>query len=135
MHRLERLRRGFARGLDACGPIGAGGMTKASPRRRSPSRGSCRRRCHDPPRHDPRTTPTSPYGRKVRIAALARGLADRIEIIPADTADPSDDLRMQDTLGKMPRLLVGDQAIHDARHRVGPPRRGARAIGGVAAPT
>ena len=61
-----------------------------------------------------RTTLTSPYGRKVRIAALVLGLADQLEIVPADTLDPDDDLRRQNPLGKMPCLLVGADRIYDS---------------------
>ena len=62
-----------------------------------------------------RTTPTSPYGRKVRIAARVLGLDDRIETVPANTLDDGDDLRDQNPLGKMPCLLVWDTVLFDSR--------------------
>lgn len=62
-----------------------------------------------------RTTLTSPYGRKTRMALEVLGLSDRVEIVPADTRDPEDDLRAQNPLGKMPCLLVADQSLYDSR--------------------
>jgi glutathione S-transferase len=63
-----------------------------------------------------RTTFTSPYGRKVRIAADILNLSDRITIVPANTIDETDSLRLQNPLGKMPCLLLPDgEAIYDSR--------------------
>ncbi|WP_353475418.1 glutathione S-transferase N-terminal domain-containing protein [Salipiger sp. H15] len=62
-----------------------------------------------------RTTLTSPYGRKVRMAAQVLGLWDRIEMVPADTRDPSDDLRLQNPLGKMPCLMTDGETLYDSR--------------------
>lgn len=63
-----------------------------------------------------RTSPASPFGRKVKIAAAVLGLSDRIEIVPADTMDPNDDLRAQNPLGKIP-ILVTDagEPLYDSR--------------------
>jgi glutathione S-transferase len=62
-----------------------------------------------------RTTLTSPYGRKVRMAADILGRMERIAIVPADTLDEADSLRRQNPLGKMPCLLLGDgTAIYDS---------------------
>jgi glutathione S-transferase len=62
-----------------------------------------------------RTTLTSPFGRKARIAADVLGLTDEIEIVPADTLDPSDSLRTQNPLGKMPTLLLENgMALYDS---------------------
>ncbi len=55
-----------------------------------------------------RSTLTSPFGRKVRIAAQALGLMDRIALVPADPRDENDTLRQQNPLGKMPCLLLDD---------------------------
>ncbi len=55
-----------------------------------------------------RTTPTSPFGRKVRIGAAVLGLQDHLNLVPADTLDPADTLRHQNPLGKMPCLLLED---------------------------
>jgi glutathione S-transferase len=63
-----------------------------------------------------RTTLTSPFGRKVRIAAEVLGLSTRITLLPADTLDESDTLRDQNPLGKMPCLLLaGGGALYDSR--------------------
>jgi len=58
-----------------------------------------------------RSSPASPFGRKVRIAAAFLGLAERIEIVVADTNDPEDSLRAQNPLGKIPALVLEDGAV------------------------
>jgi glutathione S-transferase len=55
-----------------------------------------------------RTTVTSPFGRKVRMAIEVLGLAHLVTIEPADTLDANDTLRQQNPLGKMPCLLLPD---------------------------
>jgi glutathione S-transferase len=55
-----------------------------------------------------RSTLTSPFGRKVRMAAEVLGLMDRIALVPADPRDENDTLRRQNPLGKMPCLLLAD---------------------------
>ncbi len=55
-----------------------------------------------------RSSPFSPFGRKVKIAAAVLGLSDRIEVVVADTTDPSEPLRMQNPLGKIPTLVLED---------------------------
>ena len=63
-----------------------------------------------------RSSPPSPFGRKVRIAADVAGLAARIDIVLADTNDPDDPLRRQNPLGKIPVLIEKNgQAIFDSR--------------------
>lgn len=63
-----------------------------------------------------RTSPASPFGRKVRIAAALLGLEERIAIVAADTGDPTDSLRQQNPLGKIPALIAEDgEAIFDSR--------------------
>nr|CAD6606358.1 glutathione S-transferase [Rhizobium sp. TCK] len=61
-----------------------------------------------------RSTITSPFGRKVRIAAQALGLSGRIIRRDADTRDAADDLRCQNPLGKMPCLLIAGEAFYDS---------------------
>ena len=53
-----------------------------------------------------RSSPASPFGRKVKIAAAVLGLSDRIEIVVADTTNPADPLRTQNPLGKIPALVL-----------------------------
>ncbi|RTL89048.1 MAG: glutathione S-transferase [Hyphomicrobiales bacterium] len=63
-----------------------------------------------------RYSAASPYARKIRIAAELLGLASRIEIVAASTADPKDSLRQQNPLGKIPTLLLEDgTALYDSR--------------------
>ena len=62
-----------------------------------------------------RSTPTSPFGRKVRMAIEVLGLAERITVVPANTLDENDTLRLENPLGKMPCLLLADgTAIYDS---------------------
>lgn len=63
-----------------------------------------------------RSSPASPFGRKVKLAALELGLMDRIEIVAADTNDPSEVLRQQNPLGKIPTLVLEDgTTLFDSR--------------------
>lgn len=63
-----------------------------------------------------RSSPASPFGRKVKIAAIELGLMDRIEIVPADTNDPAEALRRQNPLGKIPTLVLEDgTTLFDSR--------------------
>ena len=62
-----------------------------------------------------RTTVTSPFGRKVRMAIDVLGIGHLVTIEPADTLDDNDTLRQQNPLGKMPCLLLPDgAAIYDS---------------------
>jgi glutathione S-transferase len=58
-----------------------------------------------------RSTLTSPFGRKVRMAIDILGLAERVDMVPADTLDDTDTLRQQNPLGKMPCLLLADGTV------------------------
>jgi glutathione S-transferase len=63
-----------------------------------------------------RSSPASPFGRKVKIAAALCGLSDQVTIEPADTKDPDDSLRGQNPLGKIPILITEDgTAVYDSR--------------------
>jgi glutathione S-transferase len=69
----------------------------------------------DPDNFVLRSTPTSPFGRKARIAAEVLGLSSRITLVPADPLDANDTLRAQNPLGKMPCLVMADgAAIYDS---------------------
>lgn len=62
-----------------------------------------------------RSTVTSPFGRKVRMAIEALGLGNRVTLTPADPLDESDTLRRENPLGKMPCLVLGDgSTIYDS---------------------
>ena len=63
-----------------------------------------------------RTTTSSPFGRKPRMAALHLGLMDRIDVQGSDPLDPNDVLRRDNPLGKMPALILEDgRCIFDSR--------------------
>ena len=58
-----------------------------------------------------RHSPSSPFVRKIRIAAAVLGLEREIAIEPADTMNPSDSVRQQNPLGKIPALLLEDGTV------------------------
>jgi glutathione S-transferase len=63
-----------------------------------------------------RSSPSSPFVRKVRIAIALLGFDKDITVERADTTDPSDSLRKINPLGKIPVLIVEDgSAIYDSR--------------------
>ncbi|NIX76266.1 glutathione S-transferase [Microvirga terricola] len=63
-----------------------------------------------------RTSPASPFGRKVKIAAALLGLSDKIELVDADTTSPTDTLRQQNPLGKIPALILENgETLYDSR--------------------
>jgi glutathione S-transferase len=63
-----------------------------------------------------RSSPTSPFGRKIKIAAAILGLTDRITIDIADTLDPTDSVRKQNPLGKIPTLILDSGTVlYDSR--------------------
>jgi len=53
-----------------------------------------------------RSSPASPFARKVRIAMSLLGLADQIEIRDADLNSADDPIRTQNPLGKVPALIL-----------------------------
>ena len=57
------------------------------------------------------SSPPSPFGRKVRIAAGLLGLSDQIEIIATDTLDANDPIRLHNPLGKIPALILDDGPV------------------------
>lgn len=63
-----------------------------------------------------RYSPASPYARKIRIVADLVGLAGQIDVVSASTTDPSDPLRSQNPLGKIPTLILADgSSLYDSR--------------------
>ena len=63
-----------------------------------------------------RSSPSSPFGRKVRIAIALLGFDGDVKIEPADTTDSNDSVRAQNPLGKIPVLLAEDGvAYYDSR--------------------
>jgi glutathione S-transferase len=55
-----------------------------------------------------RSSPASPFVRKVTIAASVLGLDREIAVEIADTVDPKDTVRQQNPLGKIPALVLDD---------------------------
>jgi glutathione S-transferase len=63
-----------------------------------------------------RSSPSSPFGRKVRIAVSLLGLDGDVKIEAADTTDVNDSVRSQNPLGKIPVLIAEDgTAFYDSR--------------------
>jgi len=63
-----------------------------------------------------RSSPPSPFGRKVRIAIALLGFDGEVTIEPADPTDLKDSVRAQNPLGKIPVLLAEDgAAYYDSR--------------------
>ncbi|MBX3523052.1 MAG: glutathione S-transferase family protein [Xanthobacteraceae bacterium] len=58
-----------------------------------------------------RSSPPSPFGRKIKIAAALLNLSDRIKVEVTDTNDPSDTIRKQNPLGKIPALILEDGSV------------------------
>lgn len=62
------------------------------------------------------SSPASPFGRKVKIAASVLGLLDDIKVENTNTNDPEDNLRRQNPLGKIPALILKDgSTLYDSR--------------------
>jgi glutathione S-transferase len=63
-----------------------------------------------------RTSPPSPFGRKVMIAISLLGLGGEVKVEAADTTDVNDSVRQQNPLGKIPVLIAEDGvAYYDSR--------------------
>jgi glutathione S-transferase len=58
-----------------------------------------------------RTSRTSPYVRKVMVAAAERGLSDRLALQATNPWDPADDLPDDNPLGKIPALRLEDGTV------------------------
>ncbi|MFV0368403.1 MAG: glutathione S-transferase family protein [Hyphomicrobiaceae bacterium] len=55
------------------------------------------------------TSPTTPFGRKVRLVAALKGVDDQIEVLKGDTNPPGNvELMAQNPLGKIPILILDD---------------------------
>jgi glutathione S-transferase len=63
-----------------------------------------------------RSSVTSPFVRKVLIAAIETGQRDGIDLVPTVTADPKSGLDRDNPLGKVPALVLADgSALYDSR--------------------
>src|SRR5271167_3371601 len=62
-----------------------------------------------------RSSPASPFARKVRLAAAILGLSDEIEVVAADTSNPDAELLRENPLGKIPTLVLDDgRSLYDS---------------------
>ncbi len=59
-----------------------------------------------------RSSTSSPFVRKVRIALSLLGLEREVTIEPSDTMDAHDSIRRQNPLGKIPALIVEDGTVY-----------------------
>jgi glutathione S-transferase len=63
-----------------------------------------------------RSSPSSPFGRKVRLAIAVLGFDNDVKLEAADTTDVNDSVRKQNPLGKIPVLIAEDgTAYYDSR--------------------
>jgi glutathione S-transferase len=63
-----------------------------------------------------RSSPSSPFGRKVKVAIALLGLDKDCKVEPADTTNVNDSVRQQNPLGKIPVLIAEDgNAYYDSR--------------------
>ena len=63
-----------------------------------------------------RSSPASPFGRKVKLAAMILGLSDKIEVTRANPNDPDDPIKGENPLGKIPALVLDNGAVlYDSR--------------------
>ncbi|HEY6994779.1 MAG TPA: glutathione S-transferase family protein [Xanthobacteraceae bacterium] len=58
-----------------------------------------------------RHSPSSPFVRKIRIAASVLGLDRDVALERADTMNASDSIRLQNPLGKIPALVLEDGTV------------------------
>jgi glutathione S-transferase len=58
-----------------------------------------------------RSSPPSPFGRKVKLALDILGLENEVTIEKADPTDINDSLRQQNPLGKIPALIMEDGTV------------------------
>ena len=58
-----------------------------------------------------RSSPPSPFGRKVKIALGILGLDKEVTVEKADPTDANDSIRKQNPLGKIPTLIIEDGTV------------------------
>jgi len=61
------------------------------------------------------SSPASPFGRMIKIAAHVVGVMDQITVVATETSDPDDPVRKLNPLGKIPVLVADDMALYDSR--------------------
>jgi glutathione S-transferase len=58
-----------------------------------------------------RSSPPSPFGRKVKLALGILGLENEVMIEKADPTDANDSIRKQNPIGKIPALIIEDGTV------------------------
>ena len=58
---------------------------------------------------------SSPFVRKVKLAAHVLGFADELELVETNTMDANDPIRLVNPLGKIPALEDGSSILYDSR--------------------
>ncbi len=58
-----------------------------------------------------RSSPPSPFGRKIKLAMGILGLENEVTIEKADPTDAGDSIRKQNPLGKIPALIIEDGTV------------------------
>ena len=62
-----------------------------------------------------RSSPSSPFGRKVKMATYILGFDDQVRPVLTDTLDPNDSICEVNPLGKIPALEDGGTTFYDSR--------------------
>ena len=62
-----------------------------------------------------RSSPSSPFGRKVKMATYILGFDDQVMPVLTDTLDPNDSICEVNPLGKIPALEDSDTTYYDSR--------------------
>ena len=63
-----------------------------------------------------RSSPSSPFGRKVKMSLKILDLTDRVEITRTNTNDPDDPIKGENPLAKIPALILDDGTVlYDSR--------------------
>ena len=58
-----------------------------------------------------RSSPPSPFGRKIKLAMSILGLDSQVTIEKADPTDPGDSIRKQNPIGKIPALIIENGTV------------------------
>src|SRR3954465_1205701 len=58
-----------------------------------------------------RSSPPSPFGRKIKLAIGILGFDNEVSIEKADPTDASDSIRKQNPLGKIPALIIENGTV------------------------
>ena len=62
-----------------------------------------------------RSSPSSPFGRKVKMATYILGFDDQVTPVLTDTLDPNDSICKVNPLGKIPALEDDGTTYYDSR--------------------